>query len=69
MIVQVTKTPGPVQSFSIESGATVRQTLDLAGITSFDGYRIEVDGATRDLNDEIFNGDTVILVKQIKGNS
>jgi len=69
IVVKVTKTPGPVSEFSLETGATVGNALNLAGITSTDGFRVEVAGESRNLSDEIFNGDLVMVVKQIKGNS
>ena len=60
--------PGKVDEFVVEDGTTVRETLDLAGISVSAEQEVKVDGVATDYNSEIPSGASMVLVtKRIKG--
>ena len=60
--------PGKVDEFVVENGTTVREALELAGITVSDEQEVKVDGVTTDYNSEIPSTASMVLVtKRIKG--
>ncbi len=65
--VKVGKLPGRLVDVALEDGATVGDALEQAGLDS-SGYEIRVGTLTKNANDRVANGDTVLLVKMIKGN-
>lgn len=67
MEVRVGRMPGPLNSFVIEEGSTVKDVLKLAQI-NHKGFRIELNDDTADLTDEVNDGDTILLTKSIQGN-
>ena len=68
MIVKAGKLPGRIAEVAIECGASVAQVLEAAELDSA-GYEIRVQGAPATLETTLEDGDTVLLVKKIKGNS
>ena len=60
--------PGKVDEFVVENGTTVREALELAGITVSDEQEVKVDGVVTDYNSEIPSTASMVLVtKRIKG--
>ena len=60
--------PGKVDEFVVENGTTVREALELAGISVSAEQEVKVDGVTTDYNTEIPSTASMVLVtKRIKG--
>ena len=60
--------PGKVEEFVVETGTTVREALELAGISVGAEQEVKVDGVTTDYNTEIPSTASMVLVtKRIKG--
>ena len=60
--------PGKVDEFVVEDGTTVREALDLAGISVSADQEVKVDGVAADYNSEIPSEASMVLVtKRIKG--
>ena len=60
--------PGKVEEFAVEDGTTVREALDLAGISVGAEQEVKVDGVVADYNSEIPSTASMVLVtKRIKG--
>ena len=60
--------PGKVDEFVVENGTTVREALELAGITVSEEQEVKVDGVATDYNAEIPSTASMVLVtKRIKG--
>lgn len=60
--------PGKVDEFVVENGTTVREALELAGISVSDEQEVKVDGVATDYNAEIPSTASMVLVtKRIKG--
>ena len=60
--------PGKVDEFVVEDGTTVREALDLAGISVSAEQEVKVDGVPVDYNTEIPSEASMVLVtKRIKG--
>lgn len=68
MTVKVGVMPGQISEYALESGATVAQALETAGLDST-GYDIRVNGAAASLDNVLADGSIVLLVKKIKGNA
>lgn len=68
-MVKVGVVPGAINEYALESGATVAQALELAGLTAT-GYDVRMDGNTVTLDTVIpETAKVIVLVKQIKGNA
>ena len=60
--------PGKVEEFVVENGTTVREALELAGISVEAEQEVKVDGIITDYNSEIPSTASMVLVtKRIKG--
>ena len=60
--------PGKVDEFVVENGTTVREALELAGISVSAEQEVKVDGVATDYNAEIPSTASMVLVtKRIKG--
>ena len=60
--------PGKVDEFVVENGTTVREALELAGISVEAEQEVKVDGVATDYNSEIPSTASMVLVtKRIKG--
>ena len=60
--------PGKVDEFVVENGTTVKEALELAGISVSDEQEVKVDGVATDYNAEIPSTASMVLVtKRIKG--
>jgi len=66
-VVTVGKVPGTLQEIAVESGATVAQVLELAGLNPA-GFEVRLNGAEASLTSTVTDGAKVFLVKKIKGN-
>ena len=66
--VKVAKLPGPVQEIMLNGGRKVSDALAAANM-EVDGHSVKVNGGEVDLTADLRNGDTVLLLKRIKGNS
>ena len=68
LTIKVGVFPGKVEEFAVEDGTTVREALDLAGISVGAEQEIKVDGVATDYNSEIPSTASMVLVtKRIKG--
>ena len=67
MEVRVGRMPGPLNLYAVEEGSTVKNVLKLAQVNS-KGFRIEVNDDVAELNDEVSDGDTILLTKSVQGN-
>ncbi len=65
--VKVGKLPGRLVDVALGPDATVGDALEAASLDS-SGYEIRVGTLTKSISDPVSNGDTVLLVKMIKGN-
>lgn len=66
--VKIGMLPGKIEEFSVNTGTTVAQALDLANLNP-DGYEVRVDSNVKSLDYTLANTDRVVLlVKKIKGN-
>ena len=60
--------PGKVEEFVVEDGTTVREALELAGVSVGAEQEVKVDGVLTDYNTEIPSTASMVLVtKRIKG--
>lgn len=66
--VKTGRLPGRISEIAVEDGASVAEVLAIAELDST-GYEVRVNGAPCDLETGIEDGDTVLLVKKIKGNA
>ena len=67
MIVRVGRLPGKIEELALGSGAIVADALSIAEIDP-EGYEVRVNGSPADMDYELADGDTILLVKKIKGN-
>lgn len=65
--VRVGKMPGTITHVVLNGSHTVADALRAAGLDAA-GYQIHVDGEIVGMTDELQGGDTVLLLKKIKGN-
>lgn len=66
-IVKVGKMPGRIQEIVVDSEMTVRELLTHADLSA-EGFDVKADGEKVDLDDVVNGYNTVLLVKQVKGN-
>jgi putative ubiquitin-RnfH superfamily antitoxin RatB of RatAB toxin-antitoxin module len=66
-VVRVGKMPGRIQEVLVQTGTSIREVLELAGLDST-GYEIKIDGQVGSL-DSTVGEDTnlIVLAQQIKG--
>ena len=65
--VRAAKMPGRISDYTVETGATVSDVLSVANLNA-DGFEARVNGQTVEMNHQVSDGDTVLLVRKIKGN-
>lgn len=70
LVVKIGQIPGAINEYALESGATVAQALELAGLSAT-GFDVRLDGTSvTDMATVIPSGTKIIvLAKMIKGNS
>jgi sulfur carrier protein ThiS len=66
--VRVGKLPGKIVSIALNGGRTVRHALEGAELDP-SGYEIRVGTVPANLETELKEGDTVLLLKKVKGNN
>jgi sulfur carrier protein ThiS len=67
--VKVGKVPGRITEVNIVDGeTTVREAIQLAGLSLEAGYSARLNGDVADLDEVLEDGDSVTLVKEVKGN-
>ena len=66
-IIKVGKMPGRIQELAVSEDMAVADVLELAELNA-EGYDIKADGEKVQLNDSINGFNTILLVKQVKGN-
>ena len=68
LTVRVGQLPGVVQEIALEDGATVADALAAAELDS-EGYEVRVNGTPAEGTTSVSEGQTVLLIKKIKGNA
>ena len=66
--VRVGRLPGRISEIALNGGRTVADALGAAELDPA-GYEIRVDGNPADASTQLADGQTVLLVKKIKGNN
>jgi sulfur carrier protein ThiS len=59
--------PGTIRQYDVPEGATVQDVLNKAGLAT-DGFEIRINGQTANPGDQVEADQTILLVRQIKGN-
>ena len=65
--VRIGRLPGKIEEIALNGGRSVADALAASELDS-EGYEIRVNGSPSDFDTELSDGDTVLLVKKIKGN-
>lgn len=65
--VRVGKLPGTIVDVALNGAHKASDALTAAGLSA-DGYEIRVNGSAAAPDTDLSDGDTVLLVKKIKGN-
>lgn len=67
--VRAAKMPGRINEYTVEDGATVNDVLAVADLGSTEGFEVRLNGASDiDPATRVSEGDTIIMVRKIKGN-
>lgn len=64
---RIGKFPGTLKSIDVPEGAAVADILAVAELSE-EGYDLRLNGSPASLKDRVSPGDTVYLVKPIRGN-
>ena len=65
--VTVGQLPGILNQYALNGDRTVKTALTTAGLSS-EGFEVQVDGRKAGLDAELRDGNTVLLLKKVKGN-
>lgn len=65
--VKIGRMPGMIREYDLPEGSTVEDALAEAGLSS-EGYDVRINGETARSGAELEDGQSVLLVRQIKGN-
>jgi sulfur carrier protein ThiS len=65
--VRVGKLPGQIAEWGVPEDSTAADALRIAGL-DIAGYQVQINGESADLTDTLDEGDSVFLLKKIKGN-
>lgn len=67
--VKVARVPGKIVEVALEEGdATVKKALETAGISDYSNASLTIEERTVGLNDEIADGDTLLVAnRSVKG--
>ena len=65
--VRVGRLPGRIENIVLNGGRTVKDALEGAGLRA-DGHEIRVNGNPATEENDLSEGDTVLLVRKIRGN-
>lgn len=66
--VRVGKLPGAIKEVALDADVSVRAAVSAAELDASD-HEIRVNSSTASLDTRLNQGDTVLLVKRIKGNA
>ena len=66
--VRVGRLPGRIDSIILNGGRKVKDAIEGAGLSA-DGHEIRVNGVEATVDTDLNQGDTVLLVRKIRGNS
>jgi sulfur carrier protein ThiS len=66
--VNAGRMPGRVNTYQVEEGFTVREVLSVANLDPA-GYEVRINGAPAQLDQVVSADETILLVKQVKGNT
>jgi len=66
--VRVGKLPGRISEIALNGGRKVKDALDGAELRA-DGYEIKVNASPATPETDLKQGDTVLLVRKVKGNA
>lgn len=66
MTVRVGKLPGVLTEVALETGATVKDAVEFAGVDPT-GFQVNVNGEAATDDTTVADGSTILLVKKIKG--
>lgn len=67
MIVRVARMPGSFQEIELDDGATVGEAISAANLDPA-GYEIRSNNQNAELGDLVEDGQSIMLVKKVKGN-
>jgi len=65
--VKVGRVGAEIKEVSLEEGATVEEALVAAGLSAKTSETVRINGEDADFDDEVEDGDRVMLVKDIRG--
>ncbi len=66
--VRIGRLPGKIDTIALNGGRTVADAISGAGLTVEAGFEIRVGDDTVGTDKALNDGDTVLLVKKVKGN-
>jgi hypothetical protein len=66
--VKVGQVPGRIQEVALNERSTVRQALQIAGISVGDGYTVTINGANASMESTVCANSTILVTRRIKGN-
>lgn len=66
--VRVGQLPGQINEFALNGNRTVADACAVAGLDP-DGFEVRVNSQHAELDTPLNNGDIVLLVREVKGNS
>ena len=67
MILKIGTLPGLIREVALEDSATIGDALSVADLSA-EGYEIRRNGSPAETGEIVSDGDTILLVKQVKGN-
>lgn len=66
--IRIGMVPGRMNDIVLNGDRTVQAGLTAAGLTVPSGYTIRVNGSDANTGTRLADGDTVLIVKNVKGN-
>jgi sulfur carrier protein ThiS len=68
-VVKVGRVPGRIVEVNIDDGeTTIEEALGLAELEVECGFSVRLNGDSVDLDEPLSDGDSVTIVKEVKGN-
>lgn len=67
LTIRIGQLPGRITELALENGSRVTTALEIADLNP-EGFEIRVNGVPVELNSSLSDGDTVLLVRKIRGN-
>ena len=69
VLVKVARTGGQVTEYALNGEHTVREAMELAGMTTNKGDRVRVNGRVAEHDTVLHNNDIVIVAGRVEGGS